>query len=117
MSAAAFATSRPARVEPVNDIMSMPGCAAIAAPTTGPSPFTRLNTPAGTPASCNTSAARRPLSGAISLGLSTIVQPAASAGATLHMIWFIGQFHGVISPHTPTGSRRIRVVPRVSTNG
>ena len=52
-----------------------------------------------------------PLSGAISLGFSTIVQPAASAGATLHMIWFIGQFHGVIRPHTPTGSRRMRVVP------
>ena len=57
-----------------------------------------------------------PLSGAISLGFSTIVQPAASAGATLHMIWFIGQFHGVISPHTPTGSRRMRVVPFASTN-
>ena len=58
-----------------------------------------------------------PLSGAISLGFSTIVQPAASAGATLHMIWFIGQFHGVIRPQTPTGSRRMRVVPFVSTNG
>jgi hypothetical protein len=35
-------------------------------------------------------------SGAISLGLSTIVQPAASAGATFVTIWFSGQFHGVI---------------------
>ena len=59
---------------------------AIAAPTVGPSPFTRLKTPFGTPASCMISAKTRPLSGAISEGLSTIVQPAASAGATLQTI-------------------------------
>jgi hypothetical protein len=51
------------------------------------------------------------LSGVISLGLSTIVQPAASAGATLHMIWFMGQFHGVMNPHTPIGSRMISELP------
>ena len=51
------------------------------------------------------------LSGAISLGFSTMVQPAASAGATLHMIWLIGQFHGVMKPQTPIGSRTISVVP------
>ena len=54
------------------------------------------------------------MSGAISLGFSTIVQPAASAGATLHVIWFTGQFHGVMKPQTPIGSRTISVVPRVS---
>ncbi len=51
------------------------------------------------------------LNGVNSLGLSTIVQPAASAGATLHMIWLAGQFHGVISPHTPIGSRTMRLRP------
>ena len=55
-------------------------------------------------------------SGATSVGFSTTVQPAASAGATLHMIWLTGQFHGVIRPHTPIGSRRIMVVPRSSSN-
>src|SRR6218665_593927 len=50
--AALRATSMPARVEPVNDTMSMSGWLAIAAPTVGPSPFTRLKTPAGTPAGC-----------------------------------------------------------------
>ena len=34
--AASSLTRRPARVEPVNETMSMPGCAAIASPTTGP---------------------------------------------------------------------------------
>ena len=116
VSAAAFATRMPARVEPVNDTMSISGCAAIAAPTFGPSPFTRLKTPAGTPAAWRISAMMIALSGAISVGFSTIVQPAASAGATLHMIWLTGQFHGVIRPQTPTGSRTIRVVPRCSWN-
>ena len=75
-----------------------------AAPTVGPSPFTRLNTPGGTPAASRISANRSALSGDTSLGLSTIVQPAAIAGATLQTIWLIGQFHGVISATTPTGS-------------
>jgi hypothetical protein len=34
-----------------------------------------------------------------------MVQPAASAGITLQAIWLIGQFHGVIKPHTPICSR------------
>ncbi len=57
------------------------------------------------------SAKRIAFNGATSDGLSTIVQPAAIAGATLQAIWFSGQFQGVISPHTPTGSRTISVVP------
>jgi hypothetical protein len=49
--------------------------------------------------------------GASSDGFSTIVQPAANAGRTLQAIWLIGQFHGVIRPHTPIGSRAICVLP------
>jgi hypothetical protein len=44
------------------------------------------------------------------------VQPAASAGATLHAIWLIGQFHGVISRTRRSARGRIRVVPRCSSN-
>src|SRR5262249_56903336 len=47
LAAAAIATATPARVDPVNDIMSTPGCEEMASPTVGPSPFTRLKTPAG----------------------------------------------------------------------
>ena len=83
----------------------------MASPTPGPSPLTRLKTPAGTPASCSTSATSRALSGATSEGLSTMVQPAARAGATLHMIWLMGQFQGVIMPTTPTGSCTTAVLP------
>ena len=77
-------------------------------PTPAPSPLTRLKTPAGTPASCSTSANSIADSGDSSEGFSTIVQPVASAGMTFSAIWFIGQFHGVISAHTPIGSYRIR---------
>ena len=111
VGAARRATSMPARVEPVNDTMSTSGWAARAAPTVAPSPCTRLNTPAGTPASSRISVNTMALSGDTSDGFSTIVQPAASAGATLHATWFIGQFHGVIRAHTPTGSRTSNVEP------
>ena len=50
-------------------------------------------------------------SGAISLGFSTMVQPAASAGPTLQVIWFSGQFQGVMRPTTPTGSLTTSDVP------
>ena len=116
VSAAARATAAPAAVEPVKDTMSSPGCDEIAAPTVGPSPITMLNTPAGTPAASRISAWMMALKGVNSDGFKTIVQPAASAGATLHMTWFVDQFHGVISPQTPTGTWRISVVPRRSSN-
>src|SRR5882724_5849267 len=105
VGAARLATSTPARVEPVNEIMSMSGCSLMAAPTSGPRPLTRLNTPFGTPASCRISAKINADDGVNSDGFRSMVQPAASAGATLQAIWFSGQFHGVIMPMTPTGSR------------
>jgi hypothetical protein len=51
------------------------------------------------------------LRGAISLGFRTMAQPAAIAGSTLQAIWLRGQFHGVIMPQTPMGSRVTMVVP------
>src|SRR5580658_3274479 len=115
-AAALRATSVPARVEPVKDTMSTSRCEESGAPTWVPSPLIRLNTPAGTPASCMTLAQRMALSGEYSDGFKTMVQPAASAGTTLAATWFMGQFHGVMSAHTPTGSWTSRVVPRSSSN-
>ena len=88
--AASSDTRLPARVEPVNEIMSTSGCAASASPTTGPTPVTRLNTPGGKPMSSMISARMNALTGATSDGLSTTVQPAASAYATFAPIWFSG---------------------------
>ena len=56
------------------------------------------------------------MTGATSDGFSTIVQPVAMAGATLQTIWLIGQFHGVIMPITPIGSRAISVEPCIHSN-
>src|SRR3546814_14985159 len=64
------------------EIMSISGCAAIAAPTSALLPFNRLKTPGGRPASCTSCAKSRALRGDSSLGLRTTVQPAAMAGAT-----------------------------------
>lgn len=88
--AAAAATRRPTAVEPVKESRSMPSCSASARPATGPSPVTRLKTPAGSPASATASANNWAVSGVSSAGLSTMVQPAASAGAALATIWWSG---------------------------
>src|SRR5258708_22063134 len=95
VGAARLATSTPARVEPVNQIMSISGCSLIAAPTSGPRPLTRLNTPFGTPASWRISATISAEPHVNSHGFRIMVQPAAIAGATLQAIWFSGQFNGV----------------------
>ena len=86
VAAASSATRRPVRVEPVNDTMSTSRWLATASPTSEPLPETRLNTPGGSPISCTTSARTNAFSGATPLGLSTTVQPAARAGATLAAI-------------------------------
>ena len=80
----------PASVEPVIEIMSTSGCTQSASPTVRPGPVTRLKTPAGSPTSWMISASTNALSGVSELGLSTMVQPATNAGATLPMIWWSG---------------------------
>ena len=52
--------------------------------------MTRLKTPAGRPTSSMISASTNALIGATSLGLTTTVQPAAIAAATLLAIWWSG---------------------------
>ena len=74
--------SRPTAVEPVKAILSTPGWSTSAAPVE-PSPVRTLSTPGGKPTSSASSPRRSALSGVCSAGLSTIVQPAASAGREL----------------------------------
>ena len=69
-----------------------------------PSPVTMLSTPGGSPDSCASSANASAVSGVNSAGLSTIVFPAASAGAIFHASISSGKFHGMICPTTPTAS-------------
>ena len=77
------------------------------APITGASsaaPVTISKTPSGSPASRPSRATASAESGVCSAGFSTIVQPAASAGAALRVGIAAGKFHGVIPAVTPTGS-------------
>ena len=85
--------SRPTAVEPVNATLSTPGCSTSAAPVS-PSPVSTLSTPSGKPASSASSPSRSAVSGVCSAGLSTIVQPAASAGAIFQVAISSGKFHG-----------------------
>jgi hypothetical protein len=65
--------------------------------------LTMLSTPAGRPASCRTVANREDVSGVRFAGLSTMVQPAATAGAIFRVAMASGKFQGVMSRHGPTG--------------
>ncbi len=62
-----------------------------------------LTTPAGTPASSSNGISASMVSGVSEAGLSTTVQPAASAGPILRVAMAAGKFHGVTSTATPAG--------------
>ena len=82
--------SPPVFVEPVKAILSTPGCLTRYEPVVGPSPGTTLTTPAGKPTSAASSAIRSADSGVDGSGFSTIVQPAASAGASFQVVIIAG---------------------------
>ena len=65
--------------------------------------MTTLKTPLGKPARSASSARASAENGVCDAGLSTIVQPAASAGPALRVIIASGKFHGVITATTPIG--------------
>ena len=104
-------TRWPTAVEPVKATLAMSGCWASRSPTTRPGPTTTFSTPSGSPASSAIFSSSIAVSGVSSAGLSTIVLPAASAGATFHDAIASGKFHGVIRPTTPSGSRNVMSTP------
>ena len=62
-----------------------------------------MTTPAGSPASANSPASARAVSGVSDAGFTTAVHPAASAGPSLRVSIAAGKFHGVTISDTPTG--------------
>ena len=88
VGAAAAATSMPARTEPVTDTMAGVSCATRARPVSR-SPHTTLKTPGGR-CSAMISAMSNAVTGVVSDGLSTMVLPAARAGANFHTAIIIG---------------------------
>ena len=74
------------------------------------SPLTTLSTPAGSPASINSSASRIGTDGSRSDGLRMKVLPQAIAGANFHIGIIAGKLNGVMPATTPSGWRmRIEV--------
>ena len=107
-TAAAIMIFCPTARLPVNDSLSSIGWLIRASPVGSPGPVTTLSTGAGSPASSISAASRSTANVAYSDGLSTIVQPAARAGATFWANSGSGAFHGITAPTTPTGSRSVK---------
>ena len=100
-------SSLPTSVEPVKPSLRTTGFEVISRPmsgASGASPVTTESTPGGNPASSPSFTTDSAVSGVCSAGLSTIVQPAARAGAALRVGIAAGKFHGVMPAATPTGS-------------
>ena len=93
----------PPTPEPVNEILSTPGCFTRCSLTSRPAGTTE-RTPLGRPASAKISASRKASKGVSGAGLYTTVHPAASDGASLAAAMKSGTFHGAMAPTTPTGS-------------
>ena len=100
------AMRRPAAVDPVKVILSTRGSRTSSSDTSR-SAVTTFITPAGRPIAMAASASSMALSGAISLGFRTTVQPDARAGPSFHAAISSGKFQGMIWPTTPTGSCRV----------
>jgi hypothetical protein len=98
---------RPTARLPVNDSLSTIGWLISASPVGSPGPVTMLSTPGGSPASVISAAGRSTAKVAYSDGLSTTVQPAASAGAIFCAASSSGAFHGTTAP---TGSRSVKIM-------
>jgi hypothetical protein len=96
-------SSLPTAVEPVKLSLRTIGLLVSSPPIGLESPVTTETTPAGTPARSASTHMASAEYGVSSEGLITIVQPAASAGATLRAIMAVGKFHGVIAAVTPIG--------------
>src|SRR6195256_2224734 len=95
----------PTSVDPVKPTKRTAGCSHKTLPMADELPVRILNTPLGTPAFSASATSASAVSGVWLAGLSTTVQPAASAGETLRVIIEQGKFHGVIAPQTPIGWR------------
>ena len=103
LSAAAFMIFLPTSVEPVMVTMEILGLEASALPVSAPDPVMTLMTPLGRDDFSTILANSYAPLGQSDDALSTTVQPAMSAGATLRPMRNSGKFHGMIWPATPMG--------------
>ena len=113
VSAAAAMIFLPVAVDPVKETRSTRGSVVSCSPRPWSDDDTTLSTPAGmSVSSAAIRATAAAMSGVSGAGLSTTVQPAASAGPILAKLIWLGKFHGVMAPTTPTASRRVERLER-----
>ena len=96
---------RPTAVEPVNATRRTLSWVTSASPTSEPRPVMTLTTPGGNSASSSRSAILSVVSGVVAAGLTTIVLPAISAGASFVPSSVSGKLLGTIAATTPIGRR------------
>src|SRR3970282_2332834 len=89
-------------VDPTKDTPATSGWVSRAS-TASLSPCTTWNTPSGSRASANSSAASRDAEGSFSDGLRTNVLPQAMARGYIHIGTMAGKLNGVMPATTPTG--------------
>mmetsp|Transcript_12222 Transcript_12222/g.39089 ORF Transcript_12222/g.39089 Transcript_12222/m.39089 type:complete len:255 (-) Transcript_12222:251-1015(-) len=107
-----LATRSATREEPTKERAVTPGWSHRAV-TASTAPLMSWNTPAGTPASCISRAARPIVRGTFSDGFTMTQLPATSAMGTVHMGTMKGKLNGTTQATTPTGSRSSwHVTPR-----
>src|SRR6516164_6678871 len=107
LPAARAATLAPVVTEPMKPTACTPGWPATASPTTGPGPGRKLNTPGGTPVSAMISASSAQHAEVLGAGTQITALPAAMAGANSSAPIVYGQFHGLMTPTTPSGTRSV----------
>src|SRR5256884_9668311 len=100
----------PTALDPVKTNPSTSGWSRSSCPTVAPGPVTKLNTPAGSPASRRVSARRRPMNGVSLAGLKTTVLPVISAPVDIPAAIARGELNGATTAQTPDGFRIQRVV-------
>ena len=110
-AAAACMTFVPTSVEPVKEIFATLGSEINPAAVVDPGPGSTLSAPFGRPHSVRIPAIARAVSGVWDAGLTMAVLPHASAGAIFQLAITAGKFQGVMSTHTPTGSRSVTSSP------
>src|SRR4051812_44840990 len=89
----------------MNPTTCVPGFAATSSPTTAPGPVRRLKTPGGRSAATTHSASLIAQSDVDGAAAQTTAFPYASEGARISAGIVYGQFHGLITPATPRGTR------------
>ena len=117
LPAARAATFPPVATDPTKPTPATPGWLTSASPTTGPGPGRKLNTPGGSPAPAITPASRPLHAEVLGAGTQTTVLPAASAGANSSAPIVYGQFHGLTTATTPSGTRLTRTRRSADTDG